>query len=191
MTASHGSASHGDCARIHPTCVEATKKIPKATVETTAAIVARRTTDSADASIASTIETNLGIGGPTGKPRRRTSMRARRFEMTAASIRATGCPVPFERDGHRRLSHPQLLHRGAHRPREVDAGRPDARAHAHRRHAGDARAVPRSDGPRTRARYHDQGPGRPAVPRGLRAQPDRHPGTRGFHLRGLPVPRRL
>jgi hypothetical protein len=43
MTASHGSAFHGDCAWIDSTWVEATKKMPKETVETRAATVARRT----------------------------------------------------------------------------------------------------------------------------------------------------
>ncbi len=47
------------------------------------------------------------------------------------------------------------------------------------------RAVPRLDGPRARARHHDQGrrPSRGRVER-PRAQPDRHAGPRRLHLRG-------
>ena len=75
---------------------------------------------------------------------------------------------------HRHLPHPQLLHRGAHRPRQVDAGRPAARGDPHGRRPRHARAVPRQDGPRARARDHDQGAGGAAAARGLRAEPDRH-----------------
>ena len=55
---------------------------------------------------------------------------------------------------------PQLLHHRPHRPRQVDAGRPDAADHRCRRRPVDARAVPRPDGHRARARHHDQEPGR-------------------------------
>ena len=56
---------------------------------------------------------------------------------------------------------PQLLHHRPHRPRQVDAGRPDAAADRRGRRAADARAVPRPDGHRARARHHDQGAERP------------------------------
>src|SRR5205807_10280691 len=49
-------------------------------------------------------------------------------------------------------SHPELLHHRPHRPRQVDAGRPDAAAHRGGRRAPDARAVPGPDGHRARAR---------------------------------------
>ena len=53
-----------------------------------------------------------------------------------------------------------------------------------------ARAAARLDGPRARARDHDQGPGRARVLRGagrrdLPAAPDRHARARRLHLRGL------
>ncbi len=56
-----------------------------------------------------------------------------------------------------------------------------------------ARPVPRPDGHRARARDHDQvAGGAPAVHRPrrrrLHPQPDRHPGPRRLHLRGVPVP---
>ena len=96
---------------------------------------------------------------------------------------------------HRPGAHPQLLHHRPHRPRQVDAGRPDAAAHRRGRRPADARAVPRPDGHRARARHHHQEPGRPDAvdgPRGRpdrragRAQHDRHPGPRRLHLRGVP-----
>ena len=39
--------------------------------------------------------------------------------------------------------------------------------------------------------HHDQGPGRPAAARRLRAEPDRHARPRGLHLRGLAVAGRV
>ena len=90
---------------------------------------------------------------------------------------------------------PELLHHRAHRPRQVDAGRPDAADHRCRGPSGDARAVPGPDGHRARARHHDQEPGRPdalgARRHDLRAQHDRHPRARRLHLRGLPLAGRL
>ncbi len=91
--------------------------------------------------------------------------------------------TPPERD-------PQLLHHRPHRPRQVDAGRPDAADHRRRRRPRHARPVPRPDGHRARARHHDQVPGRaPAVGRStaqhLRAEHDRHPRPRRLHLRGV------
>ena len=65
-----------------------------------------------------------------------------------------------------------------------------------RRHgARDARADARLDGPRARARHHDQGAGRARAldvrGRALRAQPDRHAGPRRLHLRGVALAGRL
>ena len=57
-------------------------------------------------------------------------------------------------------------------------------------------AAARLDGPRARARHHDQGAGRARGVRGpgrpdLPAAPDRHPRPRGLHLRGLALAGRL
>ena len=90
---------------------------------------------------------------------------------------------------HRHLPHPQLLHRGAYRPRQVHAGRSPARGHAHGRGSRHACAVPGQDGPRARARHHDQGSVGATAERRLRAEPDRYPGARGLHVRGLAVAR--
>src|SRR3954469_23745580 len=88
---------------------------------------------------------------------------------------------------------PELLHHRAHRPREVDAGRPDAADDRGRRRAPDARPVPRPDGHRARARHHDQVAGRAHAVGGrgrdLRPQHDRHARSRGLHVRGLPLAR--
>ena len=101
---------------------------------------------------------------------------------------------------HRSGPHPELLHHRPHRPRQVDAGRPDARGHRPRRGAQHARPVPRPHGHRARARHHDQGAERPpaldpALGRAhrhrVRARHDRHPGARRLHLRGVPVAGRL
>ena len=62
-----------------------------------------------------------------------------------------------------------------------------------------ARPVPRPDGHRARARHHHQGAERAAAvdaatgraQHRVRAQPDRHPGPRRLHLRGVPVAGRL
>ncbi len=59
--------------------------------------------------------------------------------------------------------HPQLLDHRPHRPREVDAGRSHPRDDPDRRPAADARAAARLDGPRARARHHDQGAGGPRL----------------------------
>ena len=97
---------------------------------------------------------------------------------------------------HRPLGHPQLLHHRPHRPRQVDAGRPDAAGDRCRRRPHDACAVPGPDGHRARARHHHQEPGGPAaVHRAgrphLRPEHDRHPGPRRLHLRGVAVARRV
>ena len=102
-----------------------------------------------------------------------------------------GAPLdPARRGYHRRsahgpAAHPQLLDHRAHRPRQVDARRPHPRADARRLAARDARAGARLDGPRARARDHDQGAGRARRVEGPRAEPDRHAGPRRLHLRGL------
>ena len=98
-----------------------------------------------------------------------------------------------------RLAHgpdPQLLDHRPHRPRQVDAGRPHPRAHRRRRPDENAGADARLDGPRARARDHDQGPGRAGrVHRRRRPDlppaPDRHARPRRLLLRGLAQPRRL
>ena len=55
--------------------------------------------------------------------------------------------------------HPQLLDHRPHRPRQVDPRRPHPRGHRRRRPDENAGADARLDGPRARARDHDQGPG--------------------------------
>ena len=89
-------------------------------------------------------------------------------------------------------AHPQLLHRRAHRPRQVDAGRPAARGDPHHRPAADdrarcstrwtssARRASRSRRGRCASQYDARR--RPD----LRPQPDRHPRPRRLHLRGEP-----
>ena len=131
------------------------------------------------------------MGGLATAPRR-TSQPRKQSEKPARGLEHRTSPGP-----HRPRDHPQLLHHRAHRPRQVDAGRPDAAAHRRRRRAGRAGAVPRPDGHRARARHHHQEPGRPDAVDGaggqrrgrragqLRAQHDRHPGPRGLHLRGV------
>ena len=97
---------------------------------------------------------------------------------------------------HAATEHPQLLDHRPHRPRQDDALRPPDGAHRGAHPAGDDRAVPRLDGPRARARHHDQAAlGAPRLQgegrRGLRPQPDRHARPRGLRLRGLALARRL
>ena len=87
---------------------------------------------------------------------------------------------------------PQLLHHRPHRPRQVDAGRPDAPDHRRGRRTLHARPVPRPHGHRARARHHHQVPGGPAAVAGLRRQDlhpqhDRHPRARRLHVRGVAV----
>src|SRR5690606_30449134 len=59
------------------------------------------------------------------------------------------------------VTDPQLLYYRPYRPRQVDARGPAARNDAHRLRAGDDRSGPRPDGPRARARHHDQADGGP------------------------------
>ena len=89
--------------------------------------------------------------------------------------------------------HPELLHHCAHRPRQVDSGRPPAGSHRRAEPARDDGAGAGHDGPGARARHHHQGARRAAELHGRRrrdvpAEPDRHAGPRGFHLRSLAQP---
>ena len=131
------------------------------------------------------------LRGP-GPRRRRTSALT-----TSMSVAITSPGQDYEliailvrRSGITRAEHPQLLDHRPHRPREVHAGRPDPRDHGRGRRARPQAPAARLDGPRARARDHDQGAGRargvhgqrrPALP----AAPDRHARARRLHLRGL------
>ena len=112
------------------------------------------------------------------------------------AVRRSAPPI-LSRGSHGRPgTHPQLLDHRPHRPREVDAGRPHPRDDEDRRRPVDARPGARLDGPRARARHHDQGPGgarllHRAQRRDLPAAPHRHARPRGLHLRGEPQPRRV
>ena len=94
------------------------------------------------------------------------------LESSPCPPHAAAAPVPG-RDRPR--DHPELLHHRAHRPRQVDAGRPDAAAHRRGRRAGRAGAVPRPDGHRARARHHHQEPGRADAVDGAGGQRRRAP----------------
>ncbi len=154
-----------------------------------------------------------GANCATGPACKDTSVRSRtptRVGVPPATPLERGRPAPPAGMGrwrhcddsccHRSGHHPELLHHRPHRPRQVDAGRPDARGHRTGRGAQHARPVPRPHGHRARARDHDQGAERapaldPAV-RGARRQPvrprhDRHPGARRLHLRGVPLAGRV
>ena len=158
------------------------------------------------------------VTGPVGSGLRHRASRARRWTDPARSPQWSWRRVPRYRapgngawddggshvrrgnpdlelvrrqDVHHAGADPQLLHHRPHRPRQVDAGRPDAAAHRRRRRAHDARPVPRPHGHRARARHHDQGAERAAAVEGAathraRAAPDRHSGPRRLHLRGQP-----
>ena len=103
--------------------------------------------------------------GQGGRPRRRRAGQRRAAagdagpRLSAARAGPHG-PILGRRTHGRPGTHPQLLDHRPHRPRQVDAGRPHPRDHPHGRSAADARAGARLDGPRARARDHDQGPGR-------------------------------
>ena len=110
------------------------------------------------------------------RPRARGSARSRAPRASYPVLRSHGRPVP----------HPQLLDHRPHRPRQVDAGRSHPRDDADGRPARHARAAAGLDGPRARARDHDQGPG------GARASTTARDGeTYQFHLIDTPGPRRL
>ena len=81
--------------------------------------------------------------------------------------------------------HSQLRDHRAHRPRQVDARRSHPRADRRRLRARHARAAPRLDGARARARDHDQGAGRARELARPPAQPHRHAGARRLHVRGV------
>src|SRR5829696_6091067 len=119
-----------------------------------------------------------------GAPDRRPVRAQAEKHPLVTSYGRHGRPVP----------HPQLLDHRPHRPWEVDAGRSHPRDDAHRADARDARAAARLDGPRARARDHDQGAGgarllHRARRRDLPVPPDRHPGARRLHVRGVAQPR--
>ena len=102
---------------------------------------------------------------------------------------------PLHHAGRQR-PHPQLLDHRPHRPWEVHPGRSPARDDRHADQARGAGPVPRQHGARARARHHHQGPVRADELHGqrrpeVRAQPHRHPGTRGLRLRGEPLARRV
>ena len=113
-------------------------------------------------------------------PRGARRLRAHARGAACAATRLTGEPRRTLRPPHGRPgAHPQLLDHRPHRPRQVDAGRPHPRDDAHGRRARDARAAARLDGPRARARHHDQGAGGARLLHGARrrdlpAAPDRH-----------------
>ena len=87
--------------------------------------------------------------------------------------------------------HSQFLHHQPRRSRQVDALGPDPRTDQGRRPPGHESPVPRFDGPRARARHHDQGPERAGALARPCAPADRHPGPRRLRLRGLEEPRGL
>ena len=107
-----------------------------------------------------------------------------------------GARLTYVGRGPPRPEHPQLLDHRPHRPRQVDAGRSHPRGH---RRGGRPRAPPpdaRLDGPRARARDHDQGPGGARGVQGpgrrdLPPAPDRHARPRGLHLRGVALAGRV
>ena len=116
------------------------------------------------------------------------SRRRRSTRPTARPGRAKSAPrlrsTPIS---HGPEPDPQLLDHRAHRPWQVDARRPGPPADGDRVRAGDARPAARLDGARARARDHHQGAGGARPVEGARAEPDRHPGPRRLHLRGLPL----
>ena len=94
------------------------------------------------------------------------------------------------------VPHPQFFGHRAHRPRQVDAGRPLPRADRRAAGARDGSAGARRDGPRARARHHHQGASGPAElhrrrRREVHPQPDRHARPRRLLLRGHAIARRL
>ncbi len=98
--------------------------------------------------------------------------------------------------GEERAPDPQFFHHRPHRPRQIDAGGPVHPALRRLGRARDGRAGAGFDGPRARARHHDQGADRRALVQGarradLQPQPDRHAGPRRLRLRGLALPCRV
>ena len=103
------------------------------------------------------------LRGPR-RPRLRGRGRATRCRCCASgaacrsrSTRERTAIAAYPRAAHG--PHPQLLDHRPHRPRQVDAGRSHPRAHRGGRPAQAHAPAARLDGPRARARDHDQGPG--------------------------------
>ena len=98
---------------------------------------------------------------------------------------------------HRPVADPQLLHHRPHRPRQVDAGRPDAAADRVSSTTVPMRAqyLDRMDIERERGiTIKSQAVRLPFTAsdgRHLRPEHDRHPGARRLHLRGVALARRL
>ena len=95
-------------------------------------------------------------------------------------------------DIHPYFQHPQLRHRCAYRPWQIDAGRPPDPDHRRPAGARDEGTGARFHGYRARARHHHQGADRAAELSGqgrqdLHPQPDRHARPCRLRLRGLAV----
>ena len=93
-----------------------------------------------------------------------------KFNMIRAARGTVPVPLCFGAavTGDERASDPQLFHHRPHRPRQIDAGRPLHPALRRPRRPRDGRAGARLDGPRARARDHDQGADRGAHVHGAR-----------------------
>ena len=103
---------------------------------------------------------------------------------------------PGTKPPHERRPNTQLLDHRAYRPRKVDARRPPPRDDRRPVEPRDGAAGARLDGPRARARHHDQGAFGPARLQGegrqrLRAEPNRHAGPRRLLVRSFAVARRV
>ena len=146
-------------------------------------------------------------GRPEGAPARHQprATRARRLgaqgrrrgrsDPHAGLLRRCAGPGGGERPHDRSPAHPELLHHRPHRPRQEHARRSAARRHEVAHGPREARAVPRQDGPRARARHHDQGADRAHALQArdgedVHPQPDRHARTRRLLLRGVAGARR-
>ena len=101
---------------------------------------------------------SIGQRGSIGtRQSRHTNCHAtRRSSLVGAVTIFRGCTVLADPHHREARSHPQLLHRRAHRPRQVDARRPADRGDGHAAEARDEGAGARHAGPRARARHHDQ-----------------------------------
>ena len=106
---------------------------------------------------------SVSIRDDRERSRGRCALRPLRVEANALRAVATeprGIINVTAHDGS--ALHPQLLGHRPHRPRQVDAGRPLPRDHRRAAGARDGSAGARRDGPRARARHHDQGAPGPA-----------------------------
>ena len=114
---------------------------------------------------------DIGVAGSAG----RVPARCGRDDVAPARGAAFPQPIPPAKPPHGfppHRQHPQLLHRRAYRPRQVDAGRPADPADRHGGVARHERADARFDGHRARARHHHQGADRPArIPGATTARP--------------------